>query len=199
MNRVTLVVGAETAAGRAVLDRLSADGHLIAAFVEEDFQVSELEGEFDSDLLIAATLDPTDPDSLTDALDLAADAFGPPTGAVVALSDAPFPPLLTGGLESLTAVVEQRILGTLAAAMLAAGRMEDGGAVVLVAPNPDADALGELVAGALRGFVRGAARELAPRRISVNLVSAGKAEFLAAFLLSDDGRAITAQCLDPPG
>lgn len=197
MNRVTLLVGAETRAGRAVLDRLVADGHLVVAFVEEEAEVLELESEFDPDVLVASVLDPTDPDAVGDALDLADEAFGLPNGLVLALPEEPPPPLLAGGLEAVLATVERRILGALAVLTLAAERMEDGGAIVVVAPprpSTEVRALSDSAAGALAGFVRGAAVELAPRGLGINLIPADRAEILAAFLLSIEGRGISGHC-----
>ena len=198
MNRVTVVLAAETPAGRAVIERLTGEGHLIAALVEDDLQAADIEADFDPDLVLAAVVDPTDPDSLSDALDNAADAFGPPSGLVVILPEPARTPLLAGGLEALTAVVEQRILGALALATLALERFEDGGAILFVAPpRPGAEptALAGLVVGALDGFVRGAAAELRGRGLTVNLIPAEQADRLAAFLLSEEGRGVTGQRL----
>ncbi|MBW8851852.1 MAG: short chain dehydrogenase [Xanthomonadales bacterium] len=152
-----LLVGAHGTLGRAVAAELGARHELVAA------------GRSAGDV----RLDLTDPDGIAAALD----RVGPLDGVIAAAGNVAFGPLLELTPEQWALGLQDKLMGQVRLALLAATRLNDGGSITLttgvLAQDPIRyGASASLVNGAIEGFVRSAALEL-PRGLRINAVSPG--------------------------
>jgi NAD(P)-dependent dehydrogenase (short-subunit alcohol dehydrogenase family) len=166
-----LVTGAAGALGRAIVRRLSDDGHQVAAL---DVKADSLEGA----LNLAADL--RDPDAVADAFARAAERLGPVGILVNNAAVYPTRPFVEVPLAEYDDVhaVNQRaywLAAQHAARQMIAG---DGGAIVNIASITMHGGWPDLAAyvatkGAATALTRALARELGPSEIRVNCVSPG--------------------------
>lgn len=181
-RKVALVIGGSRGIGGAISRRLAADGCAVAIIHRsrsEDASAlaRELEGGGASVLLLAG--DVADPAALLALMETAIDRFG---RIDVLVNDAGLS--VTGPLERYTIEDFDRVFAVnvrapFLAAQKAAAAMPDGGRIVTIgsvvaarAPGPGATLYAASKA-ALVGLTRGLARDLGPRRITVNLVQPG--------------------------
>ncbi|MBT2229285.1 SDR family NAD(P)-dependent oxidoreductase [Nonomuraea sp. NEAU-A123] len=166
-----LVTGAAGALGRAIVGRLTADGHQVAAL---DLDAGSLDGT----LNLAADL--RDPAAIEDAFARTADRLGPVGVLVNNAAIYPSRPFLEVPLAEYDDVhaVNQRAYWL--AAQHAARQMTSlgGGAIINIASITMHGGWPDLAAyvatkGAATALTRALARELGPREIRVNCVSPG--------------------------
>lgn len=217
MERITLIIGAMSPVGRVIAEHLALDGHLLALFDADPSMLEQVEADAETDGVMTAAVDLTDPDSVVEGLDSLVETFGIPNGMVLVLDEAVETRILDGGVEPVTAAVQQQILGPLSAVSLAVERMQNGGSILFVLPasSGPAAALATAVQGAITGFVRGAATELAGEGLRINAILAAPrplarapsgravtATELAAvvrLLMSDEAGPLTGQCVNVDG
>ncbi len=150
-----LVVGAHGTLGRAVAAELGARHEIIAAGRNSG----------------AVKIDLTDRAGVAAALD----RIGPLDAVVSAAGNVAFAPLAALSPEQWQIGLNDKLMGQVQLALLAAHRLADGGSITLtggiLADQPIvAGASASLVNGGLEAFVRAAAIEL-PRGLRINLVS----------------------------
>ncbi|BBE71755.1 SDR family NAD(P)-dependent oxidoreductase [Oharaeibacter diazotrophicus] len=225
MNRVTMLVGAAEPFGRAILSALLDAGDTVAVVAVDGEASDEIETETDG-RAVAFAVDPTDPENVAETFDAVVDAMGAPGAMVLLVEEAQPAWLIDGGAEGVNAAVQHRIVAPLTMVALAAERMEAGAAIALVLPSTGAHSVAKALTGATRGalegFVRGAATELAVADIRINAVLTGavdadagvrpvrrtplsrpaEPEDVAAavlFLIADEARGVTGECLAVDG
>ncbi|MGV9382415.1 SDR family NAD(P)-dependent oxidoreductase [Nonomuraea sp. NPDC003707] len=164
-----LVTGAAGALGRAIVRRLAADGHQVAAL---DLDAGSLEGALN------LKVDLRDPAAIESAFAETAARLGPVGILVNNAAIYPARPFLEVPLAEYEDVhaVNQRAYWL--AAQHAAGQMTSGGAIVNIASITMHGGWSDLAAyvatkGAAAALTRALARELGPREIRVNCVSPG--------------------------
>lgn len=155
MPQNILVIGASGLIGSAVADALEARGHRV-------IRASRSTGE---------RVDIRDADSIADLLQ----RVGPLDAVVSAVGSVPFKPVSELTLEDFRAGFEDKTLGQISVATIAASHLRDGGSVTVTTgildgrPVPTG-AAASVANGALNAYVRAAAPYL-PRGLRINAVS----------------------------
>lgn len=179
--RVALVTGAAGGQGRAIVERLCADGFLVAACDRQAGALDEAVATFSTDRVIAIPLDVTSQHQWTAAVDQTVASFGALTALVNnagVLHRAAITDETEAGFESAWRVnCLGAFLGIQAA--LRQLRSADGAAAIVntcstgaIRPFPQHSAYGS-AKWALRGLSQTVAAELAPVGIRVNAVFPG--------------------------
>ncbi|MFB4268188.1 SDR family NAD(P)-dependent oxidoreductase [Nonomuraea sp. GTA35] len=166
-----LVTGAAGALGRAIVRRLAADGHRVAAL---DVDAGGLEGALN------LKTDLRDPAAIEAAFEETAARLGPVGVLVNNAAVYPARPFLEVPLDEYDRVIAVNQRAYWLCAQHAARQMAElgGGAIVNVASITMHGGWSDLAAyvstkGAAAAFTRALARELGPREIRVNCVSPG--------------------------
>lgn len=193
-----LVVGASRGIGRAIAERLAADG--------ADVSVTYRDRRAAADGVVAAIRagggravaiggDIARLDAIAGLFDAAEAAFGPPDIVVANAGAAVIKPVVDSTEADFDAVFDVNAKGTFFVLAEAARRLREGGRIVAVSTGgtrmfftQTAVYLGSK--GAVEQFVRTLSRELGPRRITVNAVSPG---FTDTDLLPERDRAVAAE------
>ena len=155
MPRNILVIGASGLIGSAVADVLDARGHHVT-------RASRSTGE---------RVDLRDEDSLVALFD----RVGPLDAVVTAVGSVPFKPLSELTQDDFRAGFDDKTLGQISVAALAATRLRDGGSITVTTgildgrPVPTG-AAASVANGALNAYVRAAAPYL-PRGLRINAIS----------------------------
>lgn len=181
-EKTALVTGAARGIGAAIARRLAADGANVAitysksadaaARLIEDIEHAGGKG-------IAIRADATDAAAVTAAIDETIATFGRLDVLVNNAGTAIPKPFVETTLEDMDRVIDINLRGVLIATQAALKRMQDGGRIITVG-----SCVGErmmtpgLVAyaatkGAVKMFTQGLAREVGPRRITVNNIQPG--------------------------
>ncbi|MEO7178089.1 MAG: SDR family oxidoreductase [Allosphingosinicella sp.] len=181
-QKVALVVGGSRGIGAAISRRMAVDGCAVAVIhlnrrVEAERLAADLEREGAAVLFLTA--DVADPSSLLAAIDSVLDRFGRIDILVNNAGLSVTGPLENYSVEDFDRVFAVNVRAPFLAAQRVAGPMADGGRIVTIGsvvasrmPGPGATLYAASKA-ALAGLTRGLARDLGPRRITVNLVQPG--------------------------
>ncbi|MGI5282356.1 SDR family NAD(P)-dependent oxidoreductase [Nonomuraea polychroma] len=164
-----LVTGAAGALGKAIVRRLTADGHQVAAL---DLDAGSLEGALN------LKVDLRDPAAIEQAFAETAARLGPVGILVNNAAIYPSRPFMEVPLAEYDEVHAVNQRGYWLAAQHAAQQMTGGGAIVNIASITMHGGWSDLAAyvatkGAAAALTRALARELGPREIRVNCVSPG--------------------------
>jgi 3-oxoacyl-[acyl-carrier protein] reductase len=180
-ERVALVIGGSGGIGRAVVERLVADGFAVAvhysgsaARAEETVrQITESGGQ-----AIAVGGDVADEEAMSAAFDAVAGVFGGIDVVVNAAGIMLLSPIVSLDLADLDRMHRTNIRGTFVVCRLAANRLRSGGAIINFSTSVtrlQLPAYGAYVASkaAVEGITLILARELRGKDITVNAVAPG--------------------------
>lgn len=180
-SRVAIVTGASGGIGRAVAERLAADGFAVVAHYSGNASRAE---EVVSAITaaggqaIAAGGDVADEAAMAALFDAASERFGGVDVVVHTAGIMPLAPIADMDLEAFDRVQRVNVRGTFVVDQLAARKLRDGGAIInfstsvtrLSMPNYGAYAASK---GAVEALTLILARELRGRDITVNAVAPG--------------------------
>lgn len=182
LTRVALVTGASGGIGRAVAQRLAADGQaVVVAYAGNAAPAEQLADEITTagGQALAVGGDLSDPAAAAALFDAAERRFGGVDVVVHAAGIMPLPtPLAEFDWEQVERVIRVNTLGTLAIAQQAVRRLRDGGALITFSSSVLALAFpGYAPYAASKGAVEAItpilARELRGRDVTVNTVAPG--------------------------
>jgi len=181
MGRVALVTGSSRGIGRAIAERLGADGGSVVVNYRSDagaaagvVETIERAGGH----AVAAAADVADPDQLRALFDVAEERFGGLDTVVSNVGTARFAPIAEATDADFEHVVATNLRAGFVALREAANRLPDGGRVVVISSGvtrmslPGAGVYAATKA-AVEQLVFYLARELGPRQITVNSVLPG--------------------------
>lgn len=182
-GRAALVTGGSRGIGAAIARRLAQEGAEVAVtYVASRDKAEALVRELETGgrRALAIQADAADADANASAVNQAADAFGRLDVVVANAGVAQFHPLGSdGGLEVFDRTFAVNVRGVFATADAAARRLGEGGRIIVIGsvnaermPFPGGAVYGGSKA-AVAGLVRGWARDLGPRGITVNVVQPG--------------------------
>lgn len=180
-GRVALVTGASGGIGRAIAERLGADGFAVAVHYGRqgdaaDALVSELRGR--GGQAIAVSGDVADETAMAAAFDAVDDAFGGIDVVVHAAASMRLAPIVDLDLGDLDRTLRTNVRGAFVVAQLAAHRVRTGGAIITFSTTVTRTSFptyGAYVASkaAVEALTPVLARELRGRDITVNSVAPG--------------------------
>ncbi|NKQ23549.1 SDR family oxidoreductase [Streptomyces galbus] len=180
-RRVALVTGGSGGIGRAVVERLAADGLAVAVHYagnkgRADALVEEI--TVAGGRAVAVTGDVADEKEMEAAFDAVEAAFGGIDVVVNTAGIMVLAPVATLDLDDLDRMIRTNVRGTFVVSQQAARRLRDGGAVINVSTSVTRTQLptyGGYVASksAVEGLTLILARELRGRDITVNTVAPG--------------------------
>lgn len=184
-TRVALVFGGSRGIGAAAARRLAVDGFEVAlTYVSQpdkaDEVVADIEASGGRAMAIAA--DSGDPADLVRAVDTAVSRFGALDAAVINAGIYRANMLQSVSVEELQQMLDVNIRGVFLAMQAATGQMRDNGRVVTIGSNTAVrtgsagSSVYAMTKAAVAALVRGAALDLAPRRITVNNIQPGPTE-----------------------
>ena len=182
-GKTALVTGGSRGIGAAIARRLARDGADVAITYVSSREKAEAvvrEVEALGRRALAVQADAADAAASAGAVEAAYEAFGRLDVLVANAGVADFRPLGTeGGLEAFDKTFAINVRGVFASAEAAAKRLGDGGRIIVIG-SVNAERMpfpgGAIYAGskaAVAGLVRGWARDLGPRGITVNVVQPG--------------------------
>lgn len=182
-DKAAIVTGGSRGIGAAIARRLASDGAdvavtYVASRDKAEAVVRQITDQGRRALAIQA--DCADADASARAIDQAAEAFGRLDILVANAGVAEFVPLgAENGLATFDRTFAINVRGVFVAAEAAAKRLGDGGRIIVIG-SVNAERMpfpgGAIYAGskaAVAGLVRGWARDLGPRSITVNVVQPG--------------------------
>lgn len=179
--RTAIVTGASGGIGRAVAERLAADGVAVVAHYSGNQQAAQAVVErihAQGGQAIAVGGDVSDESSMSALFDATEAAFGGVDVVVHTAGIMPLAPVIELDLDEFDRVQRTNVRGTMVVAQQAARRVRSGGAIVafstsitrLQSPNYAAYAMSK---GAVESLTLILARELKGRDITVNAVAPG--------------------------
>jgi 3-oxoacyl-[acyl-carrier protein] reductase len=208
-SQTALVFGGSRGIGAAIVRRLAQDGYRVAfTYVSRPDKAEEVAAEIRArgGAALAIEADSADPAALRAAVSAAGEAFGALDVAVVNAGVLRLARLADLTLEDLDLMLAVNVRGVVLGVQAAAAAMRDGGRVVTIGSNSairtgsSAGAVYAMTKAAVAAFVRGAALDLAPRRITVNNVQPGPTETdMTADMLPQLREAIPLKRLAQPG
>jgi len=184
-RKTALVFGGARGIGAAIARRLAADGYDIAlTYVSRPDKAEAVEAAVREQgrEAVAIEADSADPAAIQAAVELAVSRLGPLDAVVVNAGVLRLGSIESFSLEDLNLVLDVNVRGVYLAIQAAVARMRDGGRVVTVGSNTairTGSAGGSAYAmskAAVASMVKGAALDLAPRRITVNNIQPGPTE-----------------------
>jgi len=188
--KTAIVTGAASGIGAAAVRRLHAEGARVGLIDIDGEQARAVAGEVAG---AVAELDVTDIPAIPDAVEGLAEELGDIDLLVNCAGWDVAMPFVDTGPDFWRKVIEINLLGPIAVTHAALSRMAAGSAIVNVASDAGrVGSSGEVVysgaKGGIIGFSKALAREVANRRMRVNVVSPGPTDtpFLASF--DDSGR-----------
>jgi len=184
-TRTALVFGGSRGIGAAAARRLAADGFSVAlTYVSQPDKandvVAEIEAAGGHALAIAA--DSGDPAALVQAVDTAVSRFGTLRAAVINAGIFRMNMLQSVSVEELQQMLDVNVRGVFLALQAATAQMHDNGRVITIGSNSavrtgtPGSSVYAMTKAAVAALVRGAALDLAPRRITVNNIQPGPTE-----------------------
>jgi 3-oxoacyl-[acyl-carrier protein] reductase len=184
-RRTALVFGGARGIGAAIVERLAVDGYDVAyTYVSRPDKAAALATAVRKlgREAIAIEADSADPAAIQAAVRQAASHLGPLRVAVVNAGVLRLGSIESFGLEDLDLVLDVNVRGVYLAIQAAVAQMGDGGRIVTIGSNtairtgsPGGSAYA-MSKAAVASMVKGAALDLAPRRITVNNVQPGPTE-----------------------
>lgn len=184
-RKTALVFGGARGIGAAIARRLAADGYDIAlTYVSRPDKAEAVAAAVREQgrEAVAIEADSADPAAIQGAVELAVSRLGPLDAVVVNAGVLRLGSIESFSLEDLNLVLDVNVRGVYLAIQAAVARMRDGGRVVTVGSNTairTGSAGGSAYAmskAAVASMVKGAALDLAPRRITVNNIQPGPTE-----------------------
>ncbi|MYW68498.1 SDR family oxidoreductase [Streptomyces sp. SID8379] len=180
-DRVALVTGASRGIGRAIAERLGADGAAVVVNYRSDADAAAkvvTAIERSGGQAVAAQADAGEQDELRGLFDVAEREYGGIDTVVCNVGVARFAPIAETSDEDFDTIFRTNTRGTFLALREAARRVREGGRIVVVSSGTAVTARpGSGVYGASKAagdaLVRTLAQELGPRRITVNSVLPG--------------------------
>ncbi|WP_461001461.1 SDR family oxidoreductase [Streptomonospora sediminis] len=180
-TRVALVTGASRGIGRAIAERLGADGMSVVVNYRTDRGAAQEVVDriaHSGGTAVAAQADVSDPDELYGLFDAAERNFGGLDAVVSNVGFARFAPVTDATDEDFDAMFATNTRAGFIVLREAARRVRDGGRIVAVSAGATADhspGTGVYAASkaAVEQVVRVLAKELGPRRVTVNNVLPG--------------------------
>lgn len=180
-ERVAIVTGASGGIGRAVAERLAADGlAVVAHYGGNSAAADELVATIvrNGGQAVAAGGDVADEAAMSALFDVAAERFGGVDVVVHTVGIMPLAPIEHLDLDTFDRILRVNVRGTFVVDQLAAQRVREGGAIVnfstsitrLQAPTYGAYAASK---GAVEAMALILARELRGRDVTVNTVAPG--------------------------
>ncbi|MEV0698592.1 SDR family oxidoreductase [Saccharopolyspora sp. NPDC050389] len=181
MNRVALVTGSSRGIGRAIAERLGADGMSVVVNYRSDRAAADevvAKIEAGGGRATAVPADVTDPAQLRALFDAAEQHFGGLDVLVNNVGTARFSPIAEASDEDFDVLFGTNARATFVALREAANRLRDGGRIVVISSGVTAvNRPGTGLYGAAKAagdqLVRVLAKELGPRQITVNSVRPG--------------------------
>lgn len=184
-RKTALVFGGARGIGAAIARRLAADGYDVAlTYVSRPDKAEAVAAAVREQgrEAMAIEADSADPAAIQAAVELAVSRLGPLDAVVVNAGVLRMGSIESFSLEDLNLVLDVNVRGVYLAIQAAVGRMRDGGRVVTVGSNtairtgsPGGSAYA-MSKAAVASMVKGAALDLAPRRITVNNIQPGPTE-----------------------
>ncbi|MEV0087251.1 SDR family oxidoreductase [Saccharopolyspora sp. NPDC050642] len=181
MDGVALVTGSSRGIGRAIAERLGADGMSVVVNYRSDRTAADevvAKIEAAGGRATAAQADVTDPARLRALFDAAEQHFGGLDVLVNNVGTARFSPIAEASDDDFDVLFGTNARATFIALREAANRLRDGGRIVVISSGVTAvNRPGTGLYGAAKAagdqLVRVLAKELGPRRITVNSVCPG--------------------------
>jgi 3alpha(or 20beta)-hydroxysteroid dehydrogenase len=179
-RRVALVTGAAGGQGWAIVNRLRAAGHSVAACDRRGDELAAMVGELGDGAVVGIGLDVTSPDQWAAAVDETVERFGALTALVNAAGMLRRAPLAEETVDDFENAWRINCLGAFLGMQAALSRLREAQNATIVnicstgaiRPFPQHCAYGSSK-WALRGLTQAAAAELAPSGIRVNAVFPG--------------------------
>ena len=181
-TRVALVFGGSRGIGAAVAHRLAADGFAVAlTYVSQPDKANEVVANIEASggRAMAIAADSGDPAALVRAVDTAVSRFGALDAAVINAGIYRANLLHAVSVEELQQMLDVNVRGVFLAMQAATAQMRDNGRVVTIGSNTavrtgsPGSSVYAMTKAAVAALVRGAALDLAPRRITVNNIQPG--------------------------
>ncbi|WP_433521064.1 SDR family oxidoreductase [Nocardia pseudovaccinii] len=179
-RRVALVTGGSRGIGAGIARRLAADGLRVAVtYTSTPERAEAVVTEFGPDIVVAIRADSSDPDAVDAAVEQTVASFGRLDVVVANAGVAAvgrFDELGSDDIDRMLRVNVHGVLHTLRAALR--HLPDDGRIVTIGSVNADrtpfpGGAVYAMTKAALQGLVRGLARDLGPRGITVNNIQPG--------------------------
>ncbi len=181
-DKVVLVTGASRGIGAAVAKRLAADGANVAITYAKDAKAADAVVkaiEAGGRKALAVQADAANPDAVKTAVEQTAAAFGHIDVLVNNAGTAIPKPFEEATLEEMDRVIDINLRGVLVATQAALKHMPDGGRIISIGScvgernlTPGLTAYAA-TKGAVKMFTQSLAREVGPRRITVNNIQPG--------------------------
>jgi 3-oxoacyl-[acyl-carrier protein] reductase len=181
-GKAALVFGGSRGIGEAIVRRLARDGASVAlTYVTSPERAAETvrAAEAEGVQALAIRADSQDADAVKGAVEQALDRFGRLDIVVVNAGILMRGTIDAFSLADFDKMVAVNVRGVFAAMRFAAPRMEDGGRIITIGSNTAirtgfaGSSIYSMTKAAVAVLVRGAAIDLAPRRITVNNVQPG--------------------------
>jgi len=181
-GKVALVTGASRGIGAGIATRLGADGAKVVITYARSAEgaaavVDTIEAAGGEAFAIRA--DSADPAAVARSVDDAAARWGRLDILVNSAGGATFVPLEQYSLEEIEWVLDVNVRATILATQSALAHLPEGGRIINIGsinaermPFPGGS-IYSTAKGAIAGFTRGMARELGPRKITINNVQPG--------------------------
>lgn len=181
-NKIALVTGGSRGIGAAITRRLAAEGTTVVLTYSRSAEKAEaivagINAAGGHALAIAA--DSANPIEVTDAVNTTISTFG---GIDILVSNAGIyigKTFEEHTLEDYETIMAVNVRAVYAAALAAAKHLPEGGRIITIGSNMADNAVGPqttlytMSKSALQGFTRGLARDMGPKKITVNLVQPG--------------------------
>ncbi|AHH16635.1 putative oxidoreductase, SDR family [Nocardia nova SH22a] len=179
-RRVALVTGGSRGIGAGIARRLAADGIRVAVtYTSTPERAEAIVAEFGPDNIAAIRADSSDPDAVDAAVARTVELFGRLDVVVANAGIAAVGRLNELGSDQIDRMLQVNVHGVLHTLRAALRHLSDDGRIITIgsvnadrAPFPGA-AVYSMTKAALQGLVRGLARDLGPRGITVNNIQPG--------------------------
>jgi 3-oxoacyl-[acyl-carrier protein] reductase len=182
-SRVAIVTGSSKGIGAAIALRLARSGPIVVNYVSDKSAADRVVAQIESSdgRAIAVRADVSAPDAMQALFDAAEHALGQVDVLVNNAAIMMLGPLTDVDDASFSAQVEANLGGTFRGMREAGRRLRDGGRIInlstsVVGTNPPGYGVYTATKAAVEAMTRIAAKELAPRGITVNAVAPGPIE-----------------------